>query len=222
VQAGIETLRQGIVGEEFDYQALLSALQSYGHPRHAIRRALASGDIVRVKKGIYVFGQRWSRRPLSREILANLVYGPSYVSFDSALFRYGLIPESPMAVTSATAARSRRFGTPLGLFIYRAVPLAAYPSGVDRAELDDGTGFLLATPEKALADKLHNDRGSGVRSRAEMLVYLLDRLRLDEDALVQVDAAQLEQIGDSYRSARIRTAAAAIRHLRRRRESPAP
>jgi hypothetical protein len=59
--SGMETLRGEVVGEEFDYQALLSALRSYAQPRDAITRALASDDIVRVKKGIYVFGPRRRR-----------------------------------------------------------------------------------------------------------------------------------------------------------------
>lgn len=213
VPSGMDALRESIIGEEFDYQALLSALQAYGRPRDAISRGLASEDIVRVKKGIYVFGPRWRRRPPSREILANLIYGPSYVSLDSALFTHGLIPESPAAVTSVTSNRPRRFMTPLGLFLYRAVPSAAYSWGVDRRQLDDGTGFLLATPEKALADKLHDDRGSGVRSRSEMFAYLLDRLRLDPEALVKTDPGELERIGEVYRSAKIRKAAAVIRNL---------
>jgi hypothetical protein len=210
----IETVRGEVIGEEFDYQALVSALRGYSRPRDAISRALASNDIVRVKKGIYVFGTRWRRRPPSREILANLIYGPSYVSFDSALHHHGLIPEHPKAVTSATPSRAKRFLTPLGLFIYRRVPSRAYSAGVDRVQLDDGTGFLLATAEKALADKLHDDRGTGARSRADMLDYLLDSLRLDEQSLLQMRLDQLEEIGTLYRSAKIRTAAAAIRSMK--------
>lgn len=211
--SGMEVLRGEVVGEEFDYQALLSALRDYAQPRDAITRALASGDIVRVKKGIYVFGPRRRRRPPSREILANLIYGPSYVSLDSALFYHGLIPEQPKAVTSATPSRPKRFFTPMGLFTYRRVPSPAYSAGVDRVQLDDGTAFLLATPEKALADKLHDDRGTGVRSRADMLSYLIDHLRLDEPALTRMHVDRLEDIGTLYRSAKIRTASAAIRSL---------
>src|SRR5680860_1304511 len=81
----IARLRAQIEGEEFDYLALLRSLQDYAYPRDKITTMLRRGDIVRVKKGIYVFGDAHARRPYSREILANMIYGPSYVSLDSAL-----------------------------------------------------------------------------------------------------------------------------------------
>src|SRR5680860_1565975 len=81
----IARLRAQIEGEEFDYLALLRSLQDYAYPRDKITTMLRWGDIVRVKKGIYVFGDAHARRPYSREILANMIYGPSYVSLDSAL-----------------------------------------------------------------------------------------------------------------------------------------
>src|SRR5680860_543416 len=86
----IARLRAQIEGEEFDYLALLRSLQDYAYPRDKITTMLRWGDIVRVKKGIYVFGDAHARRPYSREILANMIYGPSYVSLDSALQYHAL------------------------------------------------------------------------------------------------------------------------------------
>jgi hypothetical protein len=57
-------------------------------------------DIIRVKKGLYIFGETYARRPFSREVLANVIYGPSYVSLDYALHYHGLIPERVEAVIS--------------------------------------------------------------------------------------------------------------------------
>ena len=112
-----EDLRSRIDGEEFDYLALLNALGRYARPRDRITELLRRGEIVRVKKGIYVFGPKLARRPFSREVLANLLYGPSYVSLDSALHHHGLIPERPEEVMSVTCGRSRRFATPVGPFV---------------------------------------------------------------------------------------------------------
>ena len=72
-----DDLRNRIDGEEFDYLALLNALREYARPRDRITLLLRRGEIVRVKKGIYVFGERHAARPFSRELLANLIYGPS-------------------------------------------------------------------------------------------------------------------------------------------------
>ena len=110
----MKDLRQRIGREEFDYPALMAALSGYANPRDRVTTLLRRGDILRVKKGLYVFGDQLRRRPYSRELLANLVYGPSLVSLDSALSFHGLIPERVEAMTSVTTKRPKAFDTPSG------------------------------------------------------------------------------------------------------------
>lgn len=200
----MEELRERITVEEFDYQALLDGLRKYNRPRDKITSLLKKGEVVRVKKGIYVFGERYRRRPFSREILANMIYGPSYVSLETALYHHGLIPEGVEAVTSVTEGRGRRFFTPLGLFLYHEIPGKAYPIGIDSVEIEPGRSFLMAVPEKALADKIQAERGTAIRSRAEMLVYLTESLRIDPAALGQLNAKIILLIADRYRSRKLR------------------
>ncbi|MFH1008269.1 MAG: hypothetical protein V1800_12340, partial [Candidatus Latescibacterota bacterium] len=73
----MEELRSKITGEEFDYPALLDSLREYDCPRDKITSLLRQGAVVRVKKGVYVFGERYKRRPFSTEVLANMICGPS-------------------------------------------------------------------------------------------------------------------------------------------------
>jgi hypothetical protein len=115
-----------------------------------------------------------------------------------------LIPERVEAVTSITLGRGRRFFTPVGLFIYRRVSLKAYSVGIDQVELPGGRNFLMATPEKALADKIQDDRGAGICTRAEMKEYLLTNLRIDTGGLEKMDASLLGQIAAGYGSRKIR------------------
>lgn len=172
----IEKIRKQIPFEEFAYQALVSCLKGYAHPRDKISDLIRKGHIIRIKKGLYVFGDDFRRHPVSRELLANLVYGPSCVSLDYALHHHGFIPERAEAVTSVTSGRSRRFPSPLGIFIHYRVPLAAYRLGIDRVELDDGRAFLIATPEKAITDKIWDSRGTGITTQREMEAYLVDTI----------------------------------------------
>jgi predicted transcriptional regulator of viral defense system len=211
----IEELRETIPGEEFDYQALLGCLKGYEHPRDKITSLLRRKAIIRVKKGIYVFGQRYARRPFSREILANMIFGPSYVSLEYALHYYGFIPERVEAVTSVTCGRNRRFSTPVGLFIYRMIPLRAHQIGIDLVEVD-GRSFLIAIPEKALADKIYDDRGTGIRSQDEMKEYLLANLRIDPKSLEKLEVKTLDLIAERYRSKKIRLLSGVVRSLARR------
>lgn len=210
----IEELRRRIEGEEFDYQVLLDSLKEYERPRDKITSLIRQDAIVRVKKGIYIFGQKYARRPFSREILANMIYGPSCVSLDYALHYHGLIPERVEAITSVTSGRGRRFSTPAGLFIYRTVPMAAYPVGIDQVELEGGRSFLMAVPEKALADKIHDDRGTGIRSQSEMRRYLLESLRIDAETLGKLNAETIDLLAGRYRSRKLRLLSEVVSRFR--------
>jgi predicted transcriptional regulator of viral defense system len=208
-----EELRQAIPFEEFDYQALMGALADYARPRDKVTDLLAKGVIVRVKKGLYLFGEKWRRKPYSREILANLLYGPSCVSLDYALHYHGLTPERVEAITSVTTKRGARFSTPVGLFLYSNVPEAAFAVGLGRIELEDGRAFLIAAPEKALADKLRQGRGLGLRSQKECLAYLVEELRIEEAAMGGLDAGLLDELSQAYRSPRVALLAGLVRRL---------
>jgi hypothetical protein len=206
-------LRQRVGREEFDYQALMAALPEYANPRDKVTVLLRRGDIIRVKKGLYVFGDELRRRPYSRELLANLIYGPSFVSLDSALSFHGLIPERVEALMSVTTKRPKSFDTPLGSFIYRQSPRGAFHLGMDRVEEGD-VAFLIATPERALADKARDDRGNALSNREEAAQYLFDDLRIDEGGFRQLDPSRLEDLARALRSRKVATCAALLRHLR--------
>lgn len=210
-------LRRTIPWEEFDYQALLQALQDYAHPRDKITDLIAKGVIVRVKKGLYVFGDAYQTRPYCREILANLIYGPSCVSLEYALHYHGLIPEGSTALTSVTTKRAKQFQTPIGLFLYRKISEAGFHVGMQRVELEDGRAFLLAGPEKALADKFRSDRGLQLRTRRGCLEYLRDSLRITTEDLTRLDADLLDSIASVYQSQRVQLLVNSVRYLRKER-----
>jgi len=211
----IETIRKSIPQEEFDYQTLLVALGDYAHPRDKISNLLHKGIIIRVKKGLYVFGNGARQATYSTEILANLIYGPSYISLDYALQYYGLIPERVEGVTSVTTGRSRRFLTPVGLFIYRMLPIRAFQIGMDRVEIGDGRAFLIATPEKALADKIYEDRGTGLHTQKELGDYLERNLRVDLAGVREMNPDDLDAIASRYRSQKIRALGRLVRRMHR-------
>jgi hypothetical protein len=217
ITKALEALRDRVLGEEFDHQALLEAVKDYARPRDAITRLLRSGSVVRVSPGIYIFGPAYRRRPYCLEILANLIAGPSYVSLDYALQHYALIPERVDAVTSGIAGRPRRFETPVGLFIYRPVPERAFAEGLHRVEVAGGGGYLIAGAEKALADKIRDERGLGIRNIDQMIAHLVKSLRIDPDALADLDAAEVERIAAVYGSYRLRLVSAALRRLQQER-----
>jgi hypothetical protein len=206
-------LRRQIAGEEFDYQTLMGLLAGYGNPSMKISSLIKSGDVIRVKKGLYVFGEAYRRRPYSRELLANLIYGPSIVSSDYMLFHYGSIPEAVYTLTSTTVKRAKVFKTPLGEFIYSQVPRKYYSLGVRRVEFKGGA-FLAASPERALADKVREDSGNVFNSQKEAANYLFEDLRLDESAFLKMDLPLLNECANLSRSRKIRLCAAVLEKMR--------
>jgi hypothetical protein len=206
-------IRRNVEGEVFDYQVLLDALAGYRKPRDKITRLLASGAIVRVKKGLYCFGEAFRKEPLSREYLANLIYGPSYVSLEYALNHHGLIPERVETVTSVTTRRSRDFDTPFGTFSYRMLNGPRYAVGAI-LETAGKTPFLIASPEKALADKVWTDkRLSGVRV-SDYDEYLSDDLRIDREAIGSFDYSRLHLIATAYDSGKVNNLVCYLKRLK--------
>jgi predicted transcriptional regulator of viral defense system len=196
-------LRAAIPHEEFDYQTLLHCLRAYVAPRDKVTDLLEKRIIIRVKKGFYVFGELYRRRPISREVIANLLYGPSYISLEYALQFHRLIPEAVETLTCVTTGRSRRFRTPVGLFTYRSIPLRAFRTGMDLIEREGQLPFLIATPEKALGDKLAAERGIDITNVPAMREYLCDNLRIPVEEIRRLDLRRLEETANGYRSRRL-------------------
>lgn len=212
-------VRDRIQAEVFDYQTLTDALKELSSPRDKITGLLRKGVIIRVKKGLYVFGDRYRKHLYSKELLANLVYGPSYVSLDYALAYHGIIPERAEALTSVTLSRSRKFSTPVGLFIYRRIPAQAYQAGMVRVEGNHDQAFLIASPEKALADKIVSVRGAPIASSAEMHRFLEEDLRIDVGVIRSLSAERIDEFAARYRSLRLRRLSGLVRRLQRPQEA---
>ncbi|MDD5089606.1 MAG: hypothetical protein PHQ23_01700 [Candidatus Wallbacteria bacterium] len=188
----ISRLLEAVPFEVFDYQTLVDSLSDYRHPRDRITKLLRSGDVIRVKKGLYVFGPLHRRAPYSRELLANLIYGPSYISLEYALSFYGLIPELAVSVTSVTTGRTKKFMTPAGLFTFRTQPVKIYSHGMRIVSAGNGSGFLMATMEKALCDQVLAS-GNGVRSIRAMERWLFDDMRIDPDRFAALSAEEISE-----------------------------
>jgi hypothetical protein len=192
---------------EFDYNLLMDSLKKYAYPRDRTTRLLRSGSIIRIKKGLYAGND--SRNPFSREVLANLVYGPSYLSLEFALQFHGLIPEAVTVLTSVTTQRNRSYDTPVGRFEYVHLPKRFYAAGFDWQPLASGRGFLMAGPEKALFDTLYV-RTPNVR-KADIETHLFENLRLDRDDFKRLDFSGIDALLNSCSRPSIRALAGFLR-----------
>lgn len=175
-----------------DYSALESFLTGYASPRHKIAYLDASGKLIRLKRGLYVVSPAVSRKLLSTELIANHIYGPSYVSMESALRYYGLIPESVYGVRSMTIKRSRKFDNMIARFDYIFCTDEYFSIGIC-LEQKEGYAFLIASPEKALCDLISYTPNVRLRSLKALLLYLEEDLRLDMEAFYRMDVEIFRQ-----------------------------
>jgi len=173
---------------------LRSLLHGYRRPNDKISDWIARGILIPVKRGLYVVNPSDSGRLLCLPLIANQLYGPSYVSLDYALDHYGLIPEAVHEVTCVTSRRAKSYDTGLGRFTYAHLPPPAYPLGVRSVRNDAGRYFLMATPEKALCDRLIQTSNLSIHSPSAMRAYLEEDLRLDLEETIAFDHLLLRRI----------------------------
>lgn len=191
----IDNLRNLVVNEELDYVMLSSLLAEYSNPRDKISRLLKSGDLVRIKKGIYVFGPGAARGPYSVETLANMIYGPSVISLEYALAWHGMIPEKVAVIQSVTTSRNRVFSTPAGRFSYSYQHSDLFPEGCDLIAIDSTHHCLMATREKALVDRLTlNGAVPNISSVYEMHEFLVENLRIEEADIRSLNRVRLRRL----------------------------
>jgi len=176
-----------------DFYALTSALHDYSYPADKISAMEKEGVIVRLKKGLYVISEKISGKKISRELVANHLYGPSYISFEYALSWYGLIPESVHNIRCLTPKRSRSFTNKLGRFDYIATSQEYFHLGIRQIKTDQSQLFLMASPEKALCDMIAYTRNLRIQSVKSMLEYLENDLRIDIEELEKLDDEIIEQ-----------------------------
>lgn len=188
----------------FSHEMLYALLEkSVSNVNDKISNLVKSGELTRLKKGFYTFSKAYLTKPIDLISVANTLYTPSYVSFDYALSYYGMIPERVSEITSATSKNEKLFETPVGRFSYKKVPLKAYSLGIDWLYDENEGGRFIATPEKALCDKIRYDRGIGTLTQRTMVEYLKYDLRLE--IAKPLDAGLIEEIATAYRSRNLKT-----------------
>ena len=174
-------------GVPLTHGTLLSILDEYRSPNDKIVRMIDDGLLLPIKKGLYAVSPEITGIPMSLPLVANLLYGPSYVSMEYALYHYGIIPERVVEITSMTTRRGKTYDLMVGRFSYTHSPPEFYSIGIDRIENPDQTGFLMASPEKALCDKLVFTRNVSIKSPKGLAALLIDDLRVDEESLARFD-----------------------------------
>lgn len=179
--------------------------QGYLNKSTKLSRDIKNGKLFRVKNGVYETDPN-----TPSYLLASSIYGPSYISFEYALSCYGLIPERVYTVTCASFGKKKKkeYKTNFGNFSYRDVPKRAYPYEV-LLKVEGNYSYQIATPEKALCDKLYTLKPITNYSNLEYMLF--EDLRIDEEGFNNLDVSKVEKLSNLYHSNNVRLLAKYMR-----------
>ncbi len=181
-----------LANQPLSHQLLTSVFKSYKRPNDKIHQLAKEGVILSIKKGLYIIGSALNtNRSPEPFLLANHILGPSYVSVETALDYYGMIPERVYEIASMTTQAPRKFNTPVGRFTYTQLPLPYYAFGIRSEKLADDQYAMIASAEKAMCDKIVTTSGLLLRSRKATKEFLFDNMRMEEDALKRLDTKEM-------------------------------
>lgn len=163
-----------------------------------VKRAIANGEIIHIRRGLYCIAPKYQKVSINLHALAQHIYGPSYISLESALSWHGWIPEAVYTFTSVSFKKSKEFKTPLGMFSYTRVPQKVFYTSVKRLTDEAGNIFLIASPMKALADYVYAHKRDWVG-----LEPLVKSLRIEQEDLESVTDDELDMLIANYTSRRV-------------------
>jgi len=170
-----------LVGDEpvFETALLLAGKVNPNIVRLQLTRWTKSGRVYQLRRGLYAIAPPYQKVKPHPFLIANRMQRASYVSLQSALAYYGLIPDTVHATLSVTAGRPVRWETPLGVFEFRHIK----PDLLRGYRMTDlhGQQALVAMPEKALLDLVYlQPGGDSAQYLRELRLQNLERLDMHE------------------------------------------
>lgn len=195
----IEQLIENVPNDVFTDTTVKTLVEGSVNSRYGlVKRAIKRGDLIHLRRGLYALSKKYRRHGMNLYEIAQRIYGPSYISFESALSHHGWIPEAVYTITSACSVRSKEVKTPLGLFSYAHTPFNNFFAGVKREQSPDGI-FFMATPWRALVDYVYfyKKDWAGIQP-------LIEDLRVDAASLKEADLSVLNELGQSLECNRIK------------------
>lgn len=159
-----------------------------------LTQMIKNEEIIQICRGVYATSPTDPHLPI-----AGMIYSPSYISFETALAYYQMIPERVHAIKSVgfRLKKEKHFDTPFGHYSFHYLPSALFPLALEPAQ-EDGYGFRIATKEKALCDTLYKIRGIKGPKAIDMLLF--EDLRFEREDIEELDWNLLKELIPLYHS----------------------
>lgn len=181
----------------------------YSNKDNKLSREVRAGKLIKIVNGLYETNPN-----TPGYLLAGSIYGPSYISFEYALSFYGFIPERVNTITCATfdKKKKKQYDTNFGVFTYRDIPVLAYPEEI-LLKTEGDYSYQIATPEKALCDKLYTL--TPLNNYANLENMLFNDLRIAEEEFSKLNTIKIEKLSRLYHSTNINLLA---KYMRRKKD----
>ena len=171
---------------------ILELLSDYQSPNDKISELLKSKELISIRRGLYITGPKMDLPTPEPFLIANHLRGPSYVSLESALSYWNMIPERVYEISSVSIKTSKLYKTPVGRFGYQQLKIPYYSYGIKNIEYSPKQTMLVASPEKALCDKVVLTPQIYLRSIKQTQEFLMEDLRMDSEILKTLDIKIIE------------------------------
>ncbi len=171
---------------------ILELLKDYQSPNDKISELLKSKELISLRRGLYIIGPNIDLPQPEPFLIANHLRGPSYVSLESALSYWNMIPERVYEISSVTTKTSKQYKTPVGRFSYQQLKTPYYSYGIKNIEYSPKQTILIASREKALCDKIVLTPKINLRSIKQTQEFLIEDLRMDTEVLRKLEAKIIE------------------------------
>ncbi len=165
-----------------------------------IKRAIKNGEILKIRRGLYCLAPKFQKNIVNVYGLAEQIYGPSYISLESALSHHGWIPEAVYCCTSVCLNSSKEFNTPFGVYSYQRIPQKVLYLDVQRHVDANGNIIFIASPLKALIDYVYIHK-----MRWNKISDIFESLRIEDEYLTDIDTLSLKELKNNYSNKRIKS-----------------
>jgi predicted transcriptional regulator of viral defense system len=160
----------------FDTGLLLAGNANPREIHRQLSRWKQVGRIYQLRRGLYCLAPPFQKVKHHPFLVANRLIPASYVSLQSALAYYDMIPEHVPVTTSVTTSRPAHWETPLGVFDFRRIQVDFF-DGYRLVDLGEKQQAFIASPEKSVLDLVYLEPGGDTPDYlAELRLNNLDRL----------------------------------------------
>ncbi|MDR3243913.1 MAG: hypothetical protein LBT79_04110 [Elusimicrobiota bacterium] len=112
------------------------------------------GLLIQLRRGLYLLNQNDRKITATNYFLSNQIYSPSYISLESALSLYEIIPETPSVITAVSSKKTKLIKNEAGIFSYQHIKQSAYRGFIEQKDINNFNCFI-AQPEKAVLDFIY-------------------------------------------------------------------